>query len=280
MPPNSDLTPTTQKAPIMFPPVLDSNETEILRGGFGGTPAWVFTLFFGSIFVMTVLLAPLALWFWMRSSRFVLTDRRLVVKAPLRKPREYALSELQGAKVTIGDVSESIYLDGQVKVRLRWQRDFEKAWGAFLVMCQWPMPAASPLRGPGCEWYGHTARESDQVSQVGISVISGNQLAYIPLNSGMAKGGLGKRAALAAVGIRQVTTRAWFPHVALVKALEARGGDFAENVAALATALGGLVWSLPKTQRKLSKHGVFAMVFDERLEIYADEQTANVILNR
>jgi hypothetical protein len=264
----------------MFPPTLVSDEREILRGGFGGMAGWIYTGVVAAGLAVTVVLMPIAAWFWLRSSRFVLTDRRLVLKPTIGKAREIALEELRGTKVTVGTATESVYLDGPVKVRLRYQRDYEKVWGALLVMCQWPMPAPGAMRGPGAELCRHTKRESEQISQVGISVISGNQLAFIPLNSGMRKGGFGKKVALAAVGIREVTQRAWFPHYALVDALVARGGDFTGNVAALAESLGGLVWSLSDTQRKLSKRGLIVMVFDEQLEIYAEEDEARMIVGR
>lgn len=264
----------------MFPPQLISSEREILRGGFGGVQAWVYTFIVLLFLGPTVILSPFALWFWIRSSRFVLTDRRLVVKPRFRKVREFSIKELQGAKVSIGTATESVYLDGPLKLRLRYQRNHEQVWGAFLVMCQWQPPQSAPLRGPGCELCTHTMRESDEVSQAGISVLSGNQLAFIPLNVGIRKGGLGKKVALAAVGVREVTTRAWYPHYALVSVLVARGGDFAGNVAGLASSLGGLVWSLPDTHRKLSKRGVMLMQFDERLEVYADGADATMLAER
>ena len=71
--------------------------------------------------------------------------------------------------------------------------------------------------------------------------------------------------------------RAWFPVFELVGALTARGGDVGGNVAALAQALGGLVWPLSRTQRQPSKHGLMVSVGDERLELHMDEQTARAI---
>lgn len=264
----------------MFPPELNSNERAILRGGFGGVQSWVYTFIIAVGLAPTIVLMPLALWFFLRSSRFVLTDQRLVVKPTIGKVREFTLAELQGAEVSVGTATESVYLDGPVEVRLRYQRNHEQVWGAMLVMCNWRPPQAGPLRGPGCELCTHTMRESDAVSQAGISVLSGNQLAFIPLNVGIRKGGMGKKVALAAVGVRQVTTRAWYPHYALVNVLAARGGDFAGNVAALALSLGGLVWSLPDTHRKLSKRGVMLMQFDERLEVHVDETQATLLAER
>jgi hypothetical protein len=264
----------------MFPPQLIANEREILRGGFGGVLGLVYTFVIAVGLAPTIILTPLALWFFLRSSRFVLTDRRLVVKPRFGKISEFTVEQLQGAKVTAGSATESVSLDGPVKVRLRYQRNFEQVWGALLVMCNWRPPQAGPLRGPGCELCAHTMRESDQVSQPGISVLSGNQLAFIPLNVGMRKGGMGKKVALAAVGVREVTTRAWYPHYALVNVLVERGGDFAGNVAALASSLGGLVWSLSDTHRKISKRGVMLMQFDERLEVHADDAEATMLAAR
>ena len=75
----------------MFPPQLSSDEREILRGRFGGV-GWIYTFIVAAGLAPTVVLMPLALYFWLRSSRFVLTDRRLVVKPCIGKPKEVALS--------------------------------------------------------------------------------------------------------------------------------------------------------------------------------------------
>jgi len=108
-------------------------------------------------------------------------------------------------------------------------------------------------------------------------VISGEQLVFIPINSGLRKRDLTKTAVLAAVGVRQTKTRAEFPVAALIEVLIARGGDFAGHAAALAESLGGLVWSLPQTQRQPSKLGLMVTFGDEHLEIYMDQQSALII---
>jgi hypothetical protein len=264
----------------MFPPQLSSDEREILRGGFGGVAAWIYTFVVAVGLAATVVLMPLALYFWLRSSRFVLTDRRLVVKPRIGKPREMAIEQLKGAKISIGTASNSVFVDGPVTLRIRYQREYEKLWGALLVMCNWPMPPASPLRGAGCELGTHTLRRSSQITQAGISVVSGGQLAFIPINSGLRAGGIGKTAVLAAIGMSETKVRAEFPVTALVEALVARGGDFAGNVAALAQSLGGLVWWLPQTQRQPSKHGLMVAAGDERLEIHMDEKSALMLAGR
>jgi hypothetical protein len=263
----------------MFPPQLSSDEREILRGRFGGV-GWIYTFIVAAGLAPTVVLMPLALYFWLRSSRFVLTDRRLVVKPCIGKPKEVAIEQLKGAKITIGTATDSVFVNGPVTLRIRYQRDYEKVWGALLVMCHWPMPQSSPLRGPGCELSTHTLRRSSEISQAGMSVISGGKLIFIPLNSGLRKGGIAKTAVLAAVGLRETKVRAEFPISALVDALLARGGDFAGHVAALAESLGGLVWSLPQTQRQPSKHGLMVTVGDEGLEIHTDEKSALIIAGR
>jgi hypothetical protein len=260
----------------MFPPKLSSDEREILRGRFGGV-AWIYTFMVAVGLAATVVLMPLALFFWLRSSRFVLTDRRLVVKPCIGKPQEVMIEQLKGVKITIGTATDSVFVDGPVTLRIRYQREYEKVWGALLVMCHWPMPQSSPLRGPGCDLSAHTLRRSSEISQAGMSVISGGQLAFIPLNSGLRKGGIAKRAVLASVGMRETSVRAEFPVSALVNALLARGGDFAGNVAALAESLGGLVWSLPQTQRQPSRHGLMVTVGAERLELHTDEKSALII---
>ena len=142
------------------------------------------------------------------------------------------------------------------------------------------MPQATPLRGPGRELLAHTLRKSSEISQAGASVISGGQLAFLPINSGIRTGGIAKTAVLAAVGVHQTKVRAEFPVSALVDALLARGGDFAGHVAMLAEFLGGLVWSLPATQRQPSKHGLMVTAGDERLEIHTDEKSALIIAGR
>jgi hypothetical protein len=262
----------------MFPPELSSDEREILRGGFGGVNAWVYTLVVAAGLAATIVLTPLALYFWLCSSRFVLTDRRLVIKPRVGKLQEVPIEALKGARITIGTATNSVFVDGPVKMRLRYQRDYEKLWGALLVMCNWPLPQPSPLRGRGCELATHTYRSSNRIhQQAGMSVVSGAQLAFLPLNSGLARGGIGKTAILAAMGMRETKVRAEFPVAALIGVLNARGGDFAGNIAALAESLGGLVWPLPQTQRQLSKNGVTVTAGDERLEIYTDEKTALVI---
>ena len=262
-----------------FPPDIDAGECEIMRGRFG-SKGWIYTGIVAVGFAATLVLIPLALWFWLRSSRFVLTDRRLMVKPTIGKLRVIPTEQLYGAKVTYGSATDTVAVDGPVKLRLRYQRASEEVWGAFLAMSVWQMPAPSPLRGTGCELCAQTKHESDEVSQGGVTVISGTQLAFIPLNSGLRKGGLGKKAALAAVGVREVTNRAWFPHHALVNSLVLRGGDFSGNVAALAETLGGLVWSLPNTKRRLSKRGIVVSVFDEELQIYTDQDSAKAIAGR
>jgi len=263
----------------MFPPKLSSDEREILRGRFGGV-AWIYTFILAVGLAPTVVLMPLALYFWLRSSRFVLTDRRLVVKPCIGKPREVAIEQLKGAKITIGAATDSVFVDGPVTLRIRYQRDYEKVWGALLVMCHWPLPQWSPPRGPGYELSAHSLRRGSEISQAGMSVISGGQLIFIPLNSGLRKGGLAKTAMLAAVGLRQTKVRAVFPVSALIDALHARGGDFAGHVAGLAESLGGLVWSLPQTQRRPSKSGLLVTVGDECLEIHTDEASALMIAGR
>jgi hypothetical protein len=263
----------------MFPPQLSSDEREILRGGFGGV-GWIYTFIVAVGLAATVVLIPLGLYFWLRSSRFVLTDRRLVVKPRLGKAREVTIEQLQGAKVTIGSATDSVFVDGSVPFRLRYQREYEKLWGALLVVCHFPLPQASPLSGPGFELGTHTLRRSSEITQAGMSVIAGGQLAFIPINSGLRKGGIGKTAVLAAVGMRETKVRAEFPVSALVQVLLARGGDFAGHVAALAQSLGGLVWSLPLAQRQPSKNGLMVTVGDEQLEIYTDEKSARMIAER
>jgi hypothetical protein len=260
----------------MFPPQLSSDEREILRGGFGGV-TWIYTLILAVGLAPTVVLMPLALYFWLRSSRFVLTDRRLVVKPRIGKPREVAIEQLNGAKITIGSATDSVFVDGPVTLRIRCQRGYEKLWGALLVMCHWPMPQTSPLRGPGCELSARTWRRSSQVLQAGTSVISGEQLIFIPLNSGVRKGGIAKTAALAAVGMRQTKIRAEFPVSALIDVLLARGGDFTGHLAALAESLGGLVWWLPQTHRQPIAQGLMVTAGDDCLEIHMDEQSALVL---
>ena len=100
----------------MFPPNLSSDEREILRGGFGGI-AWIYTFIVAVGLAATVVLIPLALWFWLRSSRFVLTDQRLVVKPRIGKLRELTLEQLKDAKITIGTPTNSVFVDGPVTLR-------------------------------------------------------------------------------------------------------------------------------------------------------------------
>jgi len=145
-------------------------------------------------------------------------------------------------------------------------------------VCNWPMPQPSSPRGLGYELAGRTIRRSSAITQAGVSVISGGQLAFLPLNSGLSKGGIGKTAVLAAVGMREVKVRAEFPIFALVDALFARGGDFAAHVAALAEFLGGFVWPLAQTQRQPWRHGLIVAVRDERLEIQMDEKAALMLV--
>jgi hypothetical protein len=264
----------------MFPPTLSSDEREILRGGFGGI-GWIYTLILAAGLAATIVLTPLALFFWLRSSRFVLTDRRLVVKPRIGKVRELSIEQMQGAKVTIGTASDSVFVDGPVTLRIRYQREYEKLWGALLVVCNWPMPQPGSLSGPGYELAAHTMRSSSEIAhQGGASVISGGQLAFLPFNSGRRKGGIGKTALLAVVGMRETKVRAEFPIYALVDALLARGGDFAAHVAALAEFLGGFVCLLAQTQRQPCRYGLMVAVRDERLEINMDEKTALMIAER
>ena len=185
----------------MFPPSLNPDERQILRGGFGGV-AWIYTGVVAVGLAATIVLTPLALWFWLRSSRFVLTDRRLVVKPRIGKARELTMEQLQGAKVTIGTATGSIFIDGPAKVRLRYQRNPEHAWGALLLMCQWPMPQPGPLRGAQCALCVTTTRRGGQVQQAGAGAICGDQVAFLPFTSGLRSGDIGKTAALAAVGVR------------------------------------------------------------------------------
>jgi hypothetical protein len=266
----------------MFPPTLSTDETEILRGGFGGV-TWIYTFILAVGFASTMVLSPLtplALFFWLRSSRFVLTDRRLVVKPRIGKVREFSIEQLQGAKVTIGSASDSVFVDGPVKLRIRYQRGYEKLWGALLVMCNWPLPEPAPLQGPGYELAERAILRSSVITQAGASVINGGQLTFLPLNSGLRKGGIGKTAMLAAVGMREVKVRAEFPVFALVDALFVRGGDFDAHVAALAEFLGGFVWSIAQTQRQTSKLGLIVAVRDARLEIYMDDKSAQILAER
>ncbi|HVX11156.1 MAG TPA: hypothetical protein VHC22_08250 [Pirellulales bacterium] len=132
-------------------------EVERLRGGFGGAFGWLalvlsvlvgvpmaflalLTLTAGEGLAglccgsFTLLAAFCGLWPLLRSSTYVLTNRRLIVAPRFGSTVAIPLSQLDRGKITVDPLTSSLTLHSERPIVLRYIRRSRQLWGLLLVV--------------------------------------------------------------------------------------------------------------------------------------------------
>lgn len=263
------------------PITLHEDESEILRGGFGGrTPvAWIIAMSIpasiavivcvmalvmggmdatavagaGICFSVTVVMfLALASPPWLASGRYCLTTHRLFWKPRLGRGYAVPVEWLRHCDIRIGVISSALKLRGPVQLTMRCISKLERLWGAATLM-QNIDPAAlrggqEPLRDvvvcPG----GAVTTSLNAATLTGTVVMRGDYVALLPYRPGQTLlgtlGRIGGHLAGAAVGVHRYRVERILPFDQFVM-LAARSApeQFDAFVRRCAATFGGLVWS-------------------------------------
>jgi hypothetical protein len=236
------------------PPIpLEPGEVVLLAGG----RSWQVWLYSIVLLPMLCMLMPFALVPWAVTGRYWLTQRRLIWKPALGKPKVAPLAQIEGVDVVVKRATVGVR--GPFgRFTLRFVADVHRLWGALVLFRQLPLPEAVgvPRRVVRS---APTLRVEGRSMQQGVAVAHQGRVVFLPKegrrDTRVEAAKLAGFLALTLVGVRFVTHRAELPFDLWLRSWSHLPDDeFTQVLGDAARRLGGEVVAQQVLEPVAGKH--------------------------